>query len=295
MPAAQRPPLLVIHAGAGPQPEDSQAHAHERRQSLRDALGRGRAVLQAGGHALAAARAAVAYMEDEADLFNAGRGSVLCSDATVEMSAAAMRGGDRAAGAVAAVRCTRLPVDAAVAVLEHSPHVLLIAGAADAFAATQGLEQCDPGYFVTERQRTRLDERAWDFVRGTVGAVCLDGDGQLAAATSTGGRRGQAPGRIGDTPLIGAGTWADAEVAVSCTGDGEEFIRAGAARQLALLRGSGALLADAAEHTLRDVASLGGRGGLIAIDVDRHVAMPFTSAIMNRGMWRAGEDPQVWI
>ncbi len=295
MATAPRRPLLVIHAGAGPEPVMSDVQAQQRRQALRDALNRGRTVLEAGADALAAVRAAVAFMEDEADFFNAGRGSVLCADGTVEMSAAAMRGRDRAAGAVAAIRRVRQPIDAALAVLDRSPHVLLIAGAADAFAAAQGLEQRDPEYFVTERQRTRLADRGSDFARGTVGAVCLDAGGELAAATSTGGRRGQAPGRVGDTPLIGAGTWADGQVAVSCTGDGEEFIRAGAARQLALLRDSGALLADAAEHTLRDVASLGGHGGLIAVDVDGQVAMPFTSGAMNRGMWRAGEDAQVWI
>jgi beta-aspartyl-peptidase (threonine type) len=288
-------PVLVIHAGAGPEPPRDEAQAEQRRQALRDALQRGRDVLAGGGDALAAARAAVAFMEDEADGFNAGRGSVLCSDGTVEMSAAAMRGRDRAAGAVAALRRTRLPIAAAVAVLEHSPHVLLIAEAADGFAAAHGLEQREPAYFVVERQRERLTERGSDFVRGTVGAVCLDAAGELAAATSTGGRRGQAPGRVGDTPVIGAGTWADRQVAVSCTGDGEEFIRAGAARQLALRRSSGTGLAEAAQETLRDVASLGGHGGLIAVDSDGGAVMPFTSAAMNRGIWRGSEDSQVYI
>jgi L-asparaginase / beta-aspartyl-peptidase len=234
-------------------------------------------------------------MEDAVPFFNAGRGSALCADGTVEMSAALMRGRDRAAGAVAGIRRTRQPILAARAVLERSPHVLLAGAAADELAVAAGLEQCDPSYFVTDRQRVRLREGGTDFARGTVGAVCRDAGGQLAAATSTGGRRGQAPGRIGDTPVIGAGTWADHRVAVSCTGDGEEFIRAGAARQLALLHESGLALDQAADRALADVAALGGRGGLIAVDGHGGVVMPFTAGAMNRGVWRAGEDPLVWI
>ncbi len=287
--------MLVIHAGAGPRSAAAGERAGEHRAALRAALTRGRAVLEGGGGAIEAVEAAVAYMEDAADFFNAGRGSALCADGTVEMSAAVMRGRDRAAGAVAGIRRTRQPILAARAVLERSPHVLLAGPAGDELAAAAGLEQCDPGYFVTDRQRERLRAGGTDFARGTVGAVCHDGDGQLAAATSTGGRRGQAPGRVGDTPLIGAGTWADGGVAVSCTGDGEEFIRAGAARQLALLHASGLPLVQAADRALADVAALGGRGGLIAVDRDGDAVMPFTAAGMNRGVWRAGEDPLVWI
>ena len=182
-------------------------------------------------------------------LFNAGHGSALCSDGSVELSASVMRGSDRAAGAVALVRRTRHPVAAAVALLDQ-PEVLLVGDGADAHAAAIGLEQVEPRAFVTERQRRRLAERLAGELRRkhgaggaepekfgaggaepeTVGAVCLDANGSLAAATSTGGLNGQRPGRVGDSPLIGAGTWADNRVAVSCTGQGEAFIRAAAPR-----------------------------------------------------------------
>lgn len=287
--------VLVIHAGAGPGSAPNEQSAGEHRSALRESLKRGRAVLEARGDAIDTVQAAIVYMEDAVPFFNAGRGSVLCADGSVEMSAALMRGRDRAAGAVALIRRTRQPIVAAAAVLDRSPHVLLAGDAADAFGAAAGLEQRDPSYFVTERQRARLGEAGTDFTRGTVGAVCLDGHGHLAAGTSTGGRRGQAPGRIGDTPMIGAGTWADHGVAVSCTGDGEEFIRAGAAHQLALLHQSGLALEEAADRALRDVGDLGGRGGLIAVDRRGGAVMPFTSGAMNRGIWRAGEEPVVRI
>lgn len=285
-------PLVAIHCGAGGRPPELRDQ-YER--ALATALARARAVLDGGGEALDAAQAAVMATEDEADLLNAGRGSVLCADGTVEMAAAVMRGADRGAGAVTGVRRTRHPILAARAVLDSSPHVLLAGAAADAHAAACGLEQRDPSYFVTERQRRRLGEMGSEFEGGTVGAVCQDRSGGLAAATSTGGRRGQARGRVGDSPLPGAGTWADAQVAVSCTGDGEAFIRAGAARLLAALRAGGAELAEAADAALAEVGSLGGAGGLVAIDATGTAALPFSSAAMPRGLWMAGADPRIWV
>jgi beta-aspartyl-peptidase (threonine type) len=287
--------VLVIHAGAGPGPTADGRPAEEHRRALRDALARGRAVLEARGDAVDAVQAAIVHMEDAVTFFNAGRGSALCADGSVEMSAALMRGHDRNAGAVAGIRRTRQPILAAAAVLQRSPHVLLIGEAADRQAAAAGLEQRDPSYFVTEHQRARLQEAGTDFARGTVGAVCRDFSGRLAAGTSTGGRRGQTPGRVGDTPLIGAGTWADRDVAVSCTGDGEEFIRAGAARLLALLHHSGLTLAQAAHRALADVGALGGRGGLIAVDRHGSAVMPFTSGAMSRALWRPGGDAVVAV
>jgi beta-aspartyl-peptidase (threonine type) len=233
-------------------------------------------------------------MEDEVDLFNAGRGSVLCADGSVEMSAALMRGCDRAAGAVAGVSRARFPILAARAVLERSPHVLLTGATADEHALACGVQQRDPSWFVTERQLRRLAEHGPDVDRGTVGAVCLDAGGGLAAATSTGGRRGQTPGRIGDSPMFGAGTWADARVAVSCTGDGEAFIRAGVARHLATLLQCGARLPDASDQALAGVAALGGTGGLIAVGADGEVATPCNAEAMPRGVWRKGLEPEVW-
>ena len=289
-------PALVIHAGAGPRSPWRGEREPEMRAALLDALDRGRAVLERpGGAAIDAVQAAIQYMEDECEFFNAGRGAALCSDGTVELSAAVMRGSDRAAGGVALVRRTRQPIAVARAVLEHSPHVLIVGRATDQFAARHGLEQCDPSYFVTDHQLGRLRQAGSDFERGTVGAVCIDAHGELVAGTSTGGRRGQMPGRVGDTPLIGAGTWADARVAISCTGEGEAFIRTAAAHQVAARLAAGAPLAQAADEALRDVGLVDGVGGLIAVDAAGDVTMPFTTDVMNRAVWRAGEAPQAWV
>ena len=287
-------PVILIHAGAAPSSPPPELR-EEAREALRTALRRGRAALADGGEALDAVQAAVAYMEDEVEFFNAGRGAVLCSDGTAECSAALMRGHDRAAGAVAIVTRSRWPVAAARAVLEVSDHVLMMGPDADRFAHEHGVQACEPGYYVTERQRARLAERGSDFERGTVGAVCLDAAGHLAAATSTGGRRGQLPGRVGDTPVIGAGTWADDRVAVSCTGDGEAFIRAAAAHQLAVRVAAGEELEPATEATLADVGIVDGTGGMIAVDARGAVALQFTSAAMNRGVWREGSEPEAWV
>jgi beta-aspartyl-peptidase (threonine type) len=286
--------VIAIHAGAGPSSPPPELR-EEAREALCTALARGRAVLAGGGEALDAVQVAVAYMEDEVEFFNAGRGAVLCSDGTAELSAALMRGHDRAAGAVALVTRSRSPVAAARAVLDVSDHVLLMGPAADRFAAAHGVERCEPGYFITERQRVRLAERPSDFERGTVGAVCLDASGRLAAATSTGGRRGQLPGRVGDTPVIGGGTWADARVAVSCTGDGESFIRAAAAHQLAGRVAAGEALEAATDATLADVGIVDGTGGMIAVDAGGAVALAFTSDAMTRGVWREGSEPEAWV
>jgi beta-aspartyl-peptidase (threonine type) len=271
----------------------------QRRDDVRAAVLRAvddaRAVLEGGHAAVGAVQSAIMFMEAGVDFFNAGRGSVLCADGSVEMSAALMRGVDRAVGAVAGVKRTKQPIIAARTVLEGSSHVLLVGEAADAYAAASGAEMIDSSYFVTERQRRRLAETRADPDRGTVGVVCLDANGGLAAGTSTGGMRGQAPGRVGDSPLPGAGTWADDRVAVSCTGDGEAFIRAGVARHLAALVASGLGLEQAAAQALGEVAKLGGRGGLIAVDAQGNIAMPFISEAMPRGTWRAGEEPAAWV
>jgi beta-aspartyl-peptidase (threonine type) len=286
--------VIAIHAGAGGSSPPPELH-DEALEALRTALTRGRSALADGGEALDAVQAAVAFMEDEVEFFNAGRGAVLCADGTAELSAALMRGHDRAAGAVAIVNRSRWPVAAARAVLDASDHVLMMGPAADRFALEHGVEPCEPEYFITERQRVRLAERGSDFDRGTVGAVCLDGSGRLAAATSTGGRRGQLPGRVGDTPVIGAGTWADDQVAVSCTGEGESFIRAAAAHQLAGRVAAGEQLEPATEATLADVGVVDGTGGMIAVDARGAVALAFTSEAMNRGVWREGSEPEAWV
>ncbi len=286
-------PIVVIHAGAGDRSARPSGDDDARREALMAALEIARSCLARGGDAIEAAHDAVVSME-AFDLFNAGRGSVLCSDGTVEMSAAVMRGSDRAAGAVAGMRRTRHPISGARSLLA-AQSVLLAGECADAYAEQMGVEQLANADFITERQRARLAERDPSAEGATVGAVCVDRSGMLAAATSTGGVRGQPPGRIGDSPLIGAGTWADARVAVSCTGDGEAFIRSGAARHIAALIEHGVPLADAAQRCLDDVSALGGRGGLIAVDAQGSVAMPFSTELMPRGMWRSGQEPTAWI
>lgn len=184
----------------------------------------------------------------------------------------------------------------------ESPQVLISGPSADQRAAEKGARQRAAAYFITKRQQANLMEYlamqgdggvAPD--RATVGAVCLDASGTLAAATSTGGIRGQPPGRIGDCPIIGAGTWADDGAAVSCTGDGEAFIRCATARQVAELVNRGASLSSAVEDALDQIASLQATGGLIAVDRNGAVAMPFITPVMPRGLWRAGQSPETWV
>ena len=290
------PPIIVVHAGAGGLGDDLREQEAECRAALEQALHAGGERLGAGGDAIEAVCAAVMVMEGF-PLFNAGYGSVLCSDGSVEMSAAVMRGSDRAAGAMALLRRTRHPIAAARTLLEE-PVVMLAGERADAHAAAQGLEQHDPSEFVTDRQRRRLERwlsRREQSDRGTVGAVCLDASGRLAAATSTGGRLGQRPGRVGDSPLIGAGTWADPRLAVSCTGVGESFIRAGAARLLGALVAEGVALDVAAGTVMLEIAQCDGVGGLIAVDAEGGVSTPFSTEAMPRGILRLGEPPAVEI
>ncbi len=288
-------PVVVVHGGAGGHDDEIREFEAEYRAALEQALNAGAdALAKRGGGAIEAVCAAVMVLE-AVPLFNAGHGAALCSDESVELSASVMRGSDRAAGGVAMITRTRHPVAAAVALLDE-PEVLLVGESADAHAAANGLEQIDPAEFVTERQRQRLVERVAKVDRETVdpetvGAVCLDATGLLAAATSTGGLGGQRPGRVGDSPLIGAGTWADERVAVSCTGQGETFIRAGAARLVAALVERGETLQSAANAAMHAVAQCGGTGGLIAVDARGNVVTPLSTAAMPRGVWRAGEIP----
>jgi isoaspartyl peptidase/L-asparaginase-like protein (Ntn-hydrolase superfamily) len=278
-------PVLLVHGGAGNplggKVDDEQA-VHD---ALRDALLTGYELLAAGAAALDAAEAAVQWLEDCA-LFNAGRGSVLNAEGHVEMDAAVMDGVGRQAGACAGVVGVRHPVALARAIMEKTPHVLLVGEGARRYAADAGLDFEDPEWFVTERERLRADAPE----HGTVGAVALDSGGHLAAATSTGGVRGQLHGRVGDTPVIGAGTWADEHVAVSCTGTGEQFIRAAVAHELsARVRHANAPLAEAATAVVEGLD-----GGFIALGADGSSAMPFNTQLMYRGRAAAGSI-QTWI
>jgi beta-aspartyl-peptidase (threonine type) len=246
-------------------------------------------VLEEGASSLDAVQVAVEILED-CPLLNAGRGSVLTIDGSVEMDAALMWGADLSAGGVACVSGVRHPVALARVVMEQTSHALMAGEGANRLAEESGLEFCDPDWFVTDRQRER-----WMAAKGTVGAVALDSDGHLAAATSTGGVRGQLPGRVGDSPLVGAGTYAeDGVCAVSATGDGELITRATLAAEVAaLIRHKGLALEEACDEALRTrIAPLRGDAGLIAVDAEGNVAMPFNTTVMHRGWLRNGAEPQ---
>jgi beta-aspartyl-peptidase (threonine type) len=286
-------PTIVVHAGAGPLGSELREHGETVIQALTRVLDRAGEALQAGEDAVAVVTQAVQDLED-CEYFNAGYGAALCSDGSVELSASLMRGSDRAAGGVAGLRLIRNPIRAAAIVLE-SDQVLMIGERADRLALAQGAERWENSAFVTEKQQARLRASpvAKPEDRGTVGAVCLDSEGRLAAATSTGGITGQPPGRVGDSPLIGAGTWADERAAVSCTGDGEVFIRVGVARWLAAMISDGVAVEEAAERALTEVNRLGGKGGLIALDRDGRASLPFSTQAMPRGIWRGGQAAEV--
>jgi L-asparaginase / beta-aspartyl-peptidase len=255
------------------------------RAVLKQALETGFQSLKSGT-ALDAVAAAVVVLEDS-PLFNAGRGACFNADGEIEMDASIMDGARLRAGAVAAVKRIRNPVLAARAVMEHTRHVLLAGAGAERFASENGLKLEAPEYFHTETRREAL-RRNLKGHHGTVGAVALDADGNLAAATSTGGYTGKMAGRVGDSPLVGAGTYADNRAcAVSGTGMGEAFIRAAVAHDVcARMRYARASLAAAAAAALRSVAALGGDGGLVAVDRRGNVVMPFNS----EGMFRACID-----
>ena len=288
---------LVIHGGAGVIERDQLSAAEEQaiRADLEAALEAGNVVLAAGGSALDAAQAAVVVLE-ESPRFNAGKGSVYNAEGRHELDASVMEGHTRRAGAVAGVETIRNPVKLARAVMEHSPHVMMISAGAERFADTQPqIERVANDWFDTETRRAQLDqEQARERSEaeglrgkyfGTVGAVALDVHGNLAAATSTGGMTNKRYGRVGDSPVIGAGTWADERCAVSGTGWGEFFLRNVVAHDIAArIAYGGATLAAAADAViLQRVPELGGDGGAIAVDRNGNIAMPFSTVGMYRG------------
>jgi beta-aspartyl-peptidase (threonine type) len=276
---------IVVHGGAGRWPEE----AHERaREGVERAVRAGHAVLEAGGDALSAVQAAVIVLEDD-PVFNAGRGAVLDERGFIAHDAAVMRGADRAAGAVAAIKGIRNPVTAARTVLDEGRHVMLVGESAGLYARQAGLVTAPEAWFRTEERRQAF-ERGDDERGGTVGAVARDAGGGMAAATSTGGSSGKHPGRVGDSPLVAAGTWADdATAAISCTGDGEAIIRVALAHEIdALMRHAGLSLAEACGRALAGLEHLG-TAGVIAVGADG-IAAPFTTPAMPRG-WRVGDGP----
>ena len=306
-PARQERPAytLVIHGGAGAirQSDMSPALDSAYRIKLQEALDSGEVILAGGGSALDAVSAAIRVMEDS-PLFNAGKGAVFTHDGTNELDASIMDGRDLQAGAVGGISLARHPIDAARAVMEKSEHVFLTGQGADRFIVEIGLDTVSPDYFFTQRRwdsllKARQQEEGESGIRsspdtkfGTVGAVALDQHGHLAAGTSTGGMTNKRWNRLGDSPVIGAGTWADdRSCAVSCTGHGEYFIRYAVAHELAArVRYTSARLEDAARAILEDdLLPVGGLGGLIAMDTLGRIAMPFTTDGMYRGFVRPGE------
>jgi beta-aspartyl-peptidase (threonine type) len=291
---------IAIHGGAGPIGRDrlDAEQARVARDALHRVLREGRDALTEGARALDAVEIAVSILEEEPS-FNAGRGSALTATAQVAMDAAIADGQTRSAGAVAGVERLVHPISAARLVMEQSPHVLLIGAHAETFARERGAAIADPSYFITELQREELAREqaradagstSGEAGGGTVGAVARDANGHLAAASSTGGMTNQLPGRVGDTPLIGAGTWADdTTCAVSGTGHGEAFIRSGFAHEVdALIRLREFGLDAACRSALSRVTALGSTGGCIAIGPTGSAFVGFTTIGMHRG-W-LGED-----
>ncbi len=305
--------ILVIHGGAGTilkknmTPEKEKAY-HDK---LEEALLAGYNQLKSGKTSTEAVKAAINIMEDS-PLFNAGKGAVYTNKETQEMDASIMRGSDKNAGAVAGVSTIKNPIDAAIAVMEKSEHVLLTGAGAEEFAASQGVEIVDTSYFrsdvrhkqlkrVQEKEKMVLDhdgdqgsvdssedEFNIDYIEdkkfGTVGAVALDNQGTIAAGTSTGGMTNKRYNRVGDSPIIGAGTYANDFAGISCTGHGEFFMRNVVAYDVcALMEYKGLTLEEATAEVIRKQTEIGGSGGLIGLDKNGNVAMPFNTA----GMYRA--------
>lgn len=313
------PVTLLVHGGAGTltRADLSPAQEQEYRDALGQALRAGQSLLLRGTSAVDAVVAAVSVLED-CPLFNAGKGSVFTHEGRNEMDAAVMDGATGQAGAVAGVLSVRNPVLAAQAVMQRSGHVLLIGQGADAFAQSQGLAMEGPEYFhmahrwqqlqaalahkqvMLDHDGLRQPDQSEPIDRkfGTVGAVALDAHGHLAAATSTGGMTNKMFGRVGDSPLIGAGTYAcDATAAVSATGAGEFFMRGVVAHDIAARMAYGGFsLAEATEATLREkLDATGGRGGVIALDRQGHYQLAFNTEGMYRGVVQGQAEPQISI
>ncbi len=284
---------LVIHGGAGSMRPGRVDSGQERRAraGLEASLAAGAAILEKRESALDVVEAAVRVLEED-PAFNAGRGSVLTASGCIELDAAIMDGRTRSAGAVSGLRTTRAPISLARRLLDDGRHVFLSGHGADDFARDNGFEQVANSWFEVPERRAQLEELLSaggfdDEVKyGTVGAVAVDVDGHVAVATSTGGLTAKRWGRVGDSPLIGAGTYADdRSAAVSATGSGEYFIRAVAAHQLAeRVRLGAQTLQQALDAVLADIESLGGKGGLIAVGPDGEAAWGFTTPGMYRGM-----------
>ena len=287
-------PVLVIHGGAGVVAKEVTPEKEKAvRAGLQKALDAGYGVLKSGGASLDAVVAAITVLEDDPN-FNAGKGAVFNHDGKNELDASIMDGATRRAGSVANVHRIRNPILLARAVMDKSPHVMMVGDGAEAFAQSIGMTLVDPKYFYTDKRWQELQdalreeaaqEKSTASKHGTVGAVALDSAGRLAAGTSTGGMTNKRFGRVGDSPVIGAGTYANARCAVSATGWGEFYIRAAAAHDIcARVEYRGEPVKQAADDVVMEVVpKLGGDGGVIALDADGNFAAPFNTEGMYRG------------
>ncbi len=315
---AQKKYVVVIHGGAGTilkkdmTPELEKAYEDK----LKEALTKAYEKIKQGKSSVEAVEAAIVVMEDS-PLFNAGKGAVFTSEGKNELDAAIMYGKDKSAGAVAGVTVVKNPIKAAIAVMQKSEHVMLISKGAELFAQTKGLEIVDPSYFWTKKRwdglqkvkekelkanqpnafRANYPESYWvDRKFGTVGCVALDKEGNLAAGTSTGGMTNKKFGRVGDAPIIGAGTYADQNIGFSGTGWGEYYIRTTAARTVAAkYEYQNKDVKTATEEVMKEIENMGGDGGMIALDKNGNVAMTFNTAGMYRGTVNENGEIEVEI
>ena len=316
MMSAQKKYVLVIHGGAGTILKSNMTTEKENayKAKLTEALKAGYAEIQKGNTSIDAVAASIMIMEDS-PLFNAGKGAVFTADGKNELDASIMYGKDKSAGAIAGIHTIKNPIKTAIAVMQKSEHVMLSGVGAEQFAKDQNLEIVDPKYFWTKdrweglqklkqkeqssstkkvSQNTLPESYEIDQKFGTVGAVALDKIGNITAGTSTGGMTNKKYGRIGDAPIIGAGTYANSQVGISATGWGEYFIRATAARTIAAkMEFQNKDVKTASQETIDEIEKMGGDGGLIALDKDGNMAMPFNTAGMYRGA--ITEDGEILI
>lgn len=294
---------LVIHGGAGTIKKENMSPEREKEylSKLEEVLSAGYEILEKGGSSLDAVETVIKLMEDS-PLFNAGKGAVFTAEGTIELDVSIMDGKNLSAGAAAGLKHVKNPISLARKIMEKSPHVMLIGEGAEKFAKEHNLEIVDQKYFFTKErweslQRIKENESKLKEKHGTVGAVALDKNGNIAAGTSTGGMINKLWGRIGDTPIIGAGNYADNNTCgVSGTGHGEYFIRLGIAKDVsALMEYKGYTLQRASDEVISKLTKFGGTGGIIALDKYGNVAMPFNTSGMYRGYHISGSEPVIKI
>jgi len=288
---------IAIHGGAGTITRKNMTPGKENayRSKLKETLNVGYSILNKGGTSLDAVEATIRIMENS-ELFNAGKGAVFTNAGTNELDASIMDGRNLKAGAVARVKTVKNPISAARKVMEETWHVMLSGDGADKFAKEQGLDIVDPSYFYTQRRWESLKKIQVE-KHGTVGCVALDKHGNLAAGTSTGGLTNKRWGRVGDSPIIGAGTYANNQTcAVSGTGQGEYFIRGNVAYDVsAIMEYKGKSVGEAAQNVIRKLSDMGGNGGIITMDSKGDISMPFNTAGMYRGFRKAGQAAEIFI